>query len=191
VYSRRVRVVFRSLLMGLIVPVTLVPQQLDFAAAEREIVRLAPSAFPKLPGAVVHELQRRGCTVPQEVFSKSPNNFMSGHFASREQTDWAVLCSSHGNSSILVFWNGSANNPAELARSEDKNYLQGLGGSKIGFSRGMGVVGGDFIRKHYEAYGGPKPPPIDHQGIDDIFMEKASVVHYFFRGKWLRLSGSD
>ena len=105
--------------------------------------------------------------------------------------DWAVLCSVNGASSILVFWNGSAGSPAELAGAEDKNYLQGLGGDKIGFSRGISAVGKDHITQHFQAYGGPKPPPIDHQGINDAFLEKASIVEYFFAGKWLQLAGAD
>ncbi|PYR66590.1 MAG: hypothetical protein DMG20_12690 [Acidobacteria bacterium] len=40
-------------------------------------------------------------------------------------------------------------------------------------------------------YGGPKPPPIDHLGINDVFIEKASVVWYFYQGKWLQLQGAD
>jgi len=35
------------------------------------------------------------------------------------------------------------------------------------------------------------PLPIDHQGIDDPFQEKASSVHYYHAGKWLRLAGAD
>jgi hypothetical protein len=45
--------------------------------------------------------------------------------------------------------------------------------------------------RHYRAYGGPKPPNIDHQGIDDAFIEKASTTHYFHQGKWLKLTGAD
>ena len=45
--------------------------------------------------------------------------------------------------------------------------------------------------RHYRAYGGPVPPPIDHQGIDDAFLEKASVTWYFHECKWLRLQGAD
>jgi hypothetical protein len=45
--------------------------------------------------------------------------------------------------------------------------------------------------RHYDAYGSVKPPPIDHQGIDDAFAGKASVVLYFYRGKWLELTGAD
>ncbi|MEO8658007.1 MAG: hypothetical protein ABI693_06030 [Bryobacteraceae bacterium] len=42
----------------------------------------------------------------------------------------------------------------------------------------------------YRAYGGPKPPPIDHQGIESGG-DKASVVLYHYRGKWLTLQGAD
>jgi len=45
--------------------------------------------------------------------------------------------------------------------------------------------------RHYRAYGGPEPPPIEHQGIDDAFLGKASITWYFHKGKWLRLQGAD
>jgi hypothetical protein len=48
---------------------------------------------------------------------------------------------------------------------------------RIGFSRAFGVVGKDFVMQHYALYGGPKPPPIDHDGIDNAFTEKGSSVY--------------
>lgn len=162
-----------------------------FDEAERRIVRLPPAAFPELPGNVVHELQHRGCTVPQTPFTKNPHNVLKGEFAKTGQTDWAILCSVKGVSTILVFWNGSEKNPAEIATLEDRIFLQGITATGIGFSRGIGPVGKDFIMRHYEAYGGPKPPPIDHLGIDDAFIEKGSTTWYFYGGKWLKLTGAD
>jgi hypothetical protein len=162
-----------------------------FDDAERRIVRLSPTAFPALPGNVVRELQRRGCTIPQEAYTKKPSNVIRGEFARPGQTDWAVLCSVKGVSSILVFWNGSDKNPAILAPMEDRGFLQGITADQIGFSRGIAPVSKEFIMRHYQAYGGTKPPPIDHQGIDDAFIEKASVTWYFYGGKWLKLSGAD
>jgi len=154
-----------------------------FDEAERRIVRLQPTAFPELPGNIVRELQRRGCTVPQTAYSKKAHNVIKGEFDKAGQTDWAVLCSVKGVSTILVFWNGSEKNPAAVARMEDRNFLQSINTNDPGFSRGIRPVGNDFIMGHYNAYGGPKPPPIDHHGIDDAFIEKASVVWYFFGGK--------
>ena len=158
--------------------------------AERQIVRLLPTAFPELPGNLVRELQRRRCTVPQAVRGQT-RNVIRGAFTKPGQMDWAVLCSVNGTSSILVFWNGSERNAAEVAPVKDIDFLQGDVGDKIVYSRGLSVVGRDYIIERYQAYGGPTPPPIDHQGIDDAFFGKASGVHYLFEGKWLRLQGAD
>jgi hypothetical protein len=65
------------------------------------------------------------------------------------------------------------------------------GGRVVGYSRALGVAQPGIHREHYDAYGGPKPPPIDHDGIGDIFVEKASVVWYWYRGRWLQLQGAD
>jgi len=159
--------------------------------AERRTLRLPPKAFPELPSDVVRELQRRGCTIPQEVFTKKPHNIIQGQFARPGQTDWAVLCSVNGVSSIFVFWNGSDKNPTEIAKMEDRIFLREITANIIGFSRRISVVGEDFIMRHYKAYGGSKPPRIEHQGIDDDFVEKASVTWYLYAGKWFKLTRAD
>jgi hypothetical protein len=183
-----------ALLIAAIAPVfAQLPEDMkqQFDEAERRIVRLPPTAFPELPPNVVRELQRRGCGIPQEAFTKNPHNVIKGEFAKPGELDWAVLCSIEGVSTILVFWNGSGKNPAAIAPMEDRNFLQGITAGNIGYSRGITAVGAAFITQHFNAYGGPKPPPIDHQGIDDAFLEKASVTLYFHNGEWLKLTGSD
>jgi hypothetical protein len=163
-----------------------------FDGAEKRIVRLPPTAFPELPRNLVSELKRRECSIPQEAFAKKPHNVIKGRFARSGEMDWAVLCSIKGVSTILVFWNGSEKNPAAIAPMEDRHFLQGTNNNEeIGYSRGISPVGRDFIMQHYNAYGGPKPPPIDHQGIDDAYIGKASMTWYFRNGKWLRLTGAD
>lgn len=119
------------------------------------------------------------------------HNVIQGEFAKAGQTDWAVLCSMQGSSRILVFWNSEEQNPASLAAIEDRTYLQGITDTEIGYSRGIQAVGKKFILRHYRAYGGLKPPAIDHEGIDDAFIEKGSVTWYFDQGKWLKLTGAD
>ena len=162
-----------------------------FDEAERRILRLPPAAFSELPSNIVRDLQRRGCAIPQTAFMKQRHNVVKGEFAKPGQTDWAVLCSVRGRSSILVFWNGSESNPAAIASIDDRNCLQGITAAEIGFSRGVSAVGRDFIMRHYKAYGGLVPPPIDHHGIDDAFIEKASATWFFHSGMWLKLTGSD
>ncbi len=159
--------------------------------ADLQVTRLPPSAFPELPRSIRRELERRGCTIPHVWADEKPQNVIKGEFTRKGQTDWAVLCSLNRVSTILIFRNASEQHPSELARESDIDKLQGVGGDAIGYSRAISPVGQQFILDHYRVYGGPKPPTIDHQGINDAFVEKASVVHYFHAGKWLQLTGAD
>ena len=163
-----------------------------WAAADSATLRLPPAAFSRLPKNIVQYLQGRGCTVPQTYLSREPHNVISGEFARRGQTDWAVLCSRDGVSSILVFWRGSTRSVSEIAKAPDVGFLQTVnGGGQIAYSRAIEPVGRDDIMSHYKAYGGRQPPLINHQGIDDAYVGKASVVRYYHRGKWLELKGAD
>jgi hypothetical protein len=160
--------------------------------ADASIVRLPPTAFPRLPRNIVRELQARGCTIPQTFGDQKPHNVVSGEFFRKARTDWAILCSRNRTSSILIFRGGSAQKISEIAKAPDGTFLQTIDDKeRIGFSRAISAVGRDYILSHYRDYGGPKPPPIDHQGINDAFVEKASVVHYYHRGSWLKLQGAD
>src|SRR2546427_9317001 len=74
----------------------------DWSAADRATRRLQPSAFPEIPKGVRMELERRGCTIPQTSASARPENIIKGQFTSRDQVDWAALCSVRRTSTILV-----------------------------------------------------------------------------------------
>jgi hypothetical protein len=155
------------------------------------IERLAPAAFTDLPAPVIQELERRGCTIPQVDFPAKPSNVVRGRFTNPTQVDIAVLCSVEGISSILVFRNSSVADVGVLAPAPDAGYLQGVGVGRIGYSRGIGIATAENIQSYYEAYGSLKPPPLDHEGINDAFVEKASTVWYWHEGKWLELQGAD
>ena len=167
------------------------PTPEDWQKAERDIKRVPPSAFKELPMAIVKQLEARGCTIPQAADISEPHNVIRGEFAQSGQMDWAVLCSKEGKSSILIFWQKPTACSSELPASEDKFWLQGLGQGRIGYSRKITAVGKKYVLDHFRTYGGPTPPALDHEGIDDAFVEKASVVHYCHQGKWLDLQGAD
>lgn len=160
--------------------------------ADEAVVGLKPDVFSLLPKNLVLYLNARRCTIPQSFEDSTSHNVIRGQFAQVGQFDWAVLCSRNGVSSILVFWKGSTRSVAEIARSDDKSFLQTINGAgKIGFSRAIGVVDKNYILEHYRQYGGRKPPQVEHQGINDAFIEKASSVRYFYRRRWLELQGAD
>ena len=156
-----------------------------------KIRRLPVKAFPELPPTVAGVLRARNCRVPQPSANGAPRNVIRGEFFAKGEAGWAVLCSVNNSTALLVFRNGRDTNPDTVTTSEDRGYLQGLDGDNIGYSREITAVGRDFIMRHYRAYGGPEPPPIDHHGIDDAFLDKASITWYFYDGKWLRLQGAD
>ncbi len=162
-----------------------------WSEAEKQIVRLDPIMFNELPSEIVEELKAQKCTVPQTFGNSKPHNVISGSFAEKNQKDWAVLCSRDGVSTIKIFWGGAVRCPSEIAESKDHGWLQGIGNNKIGYSRAIGPARKKAILEYHKAYGGPTPPPISHQGIDDYFLEKASVVHYCSNGKWIALTGAD
>ena len=171
---------------------SLAPQQDKWKVAAQKIKRLPPSAFKEMPPEFQKMLQRRGCLVPQSIASEEPHNVIRGEFARPGQMDWAALCSRKGSSAIVVFWGEASPCPSELADGDDTLSLQdGNDGAPV-FSRQLSAVDEKFIRRHFEAYGGPEPPTtIDHHGINDAFVGKASVVHYCHQVKWLRLTGTD
>lgn len=164
-----------------------------WTVAEKAIVRLPPAAFAQLPKSLVAHLTRIGCSVPQSYLGKKPHNVIKGRFRRPDQTDWAVLCHRNGITSLLVFWGGAPDKSEEIRKSEDRGYLQVVDGDgTISYSHAIGVAGKASIRKYHEAYGGPTPPePLDHEGIDDAFLDKASTVLYWHNGGWLELWGAD
>ena len=74
---------------------------------------------------------------------------------------------------------------------EDQSYLQKVSGGEIKFARHIKTVDRTFIVTMYDRFGGDAPPPIDHQGINDIFEGKGSTIRYCYRGKWLELTGQQ
>ena len=122
------------------------PELNRWDVADRETIRLQPSVFSQLPENIVMELQSRQCTIPQIYDDPKPHNVISGEFKRRGQTDWAILCSKDRISSILMFWNGSVENPSVLFPLPNKGALQGIGNGRIGYSRYISVVGKRLLK---------------------------------------------
>lgn len=164
---------------------------LHAADSNKTVRRLRVENFPELPSGVAAVLQSRRCTIPQPNKDGPTRNVIQGEFFGKEQKGWAVLCSSGGKSSIQVFRNDYDSSPDEIAESPDSRFLIVTWQGWTVYSREISAVDRKFVLRHYRAYGGPKPPPIDHNGIDDAFLEKASVIWYLYNGKWMLLQGAD
>ena len=168
------------------------PSPADWTRADAATVRLPPARFIALPSAVRTELDRRGCLIPQPFNAKpeQPGNAIRGHFISPTTTDWAILCSRQRRSAILAFRGGGVAQIDELAPEDDAGKLQVTGPGQIGYSRGISVASPGDIRRH-DPNPDPPLPILDHDGIDDAFIERASGIWYWSKTRWLTLSGAD
>jgi hypothetical protein len=168
------------------------PREDQWDRAARLTKRLPPSAFPELPKPFAAELEQLGCTIPQSAYSgEERGNVIQGNFAAPGQRDWAALCSRAGTSVILVFWGGPVQCPRELESAEDKSYLQGLGGGRIGFSRGIRPRNSYHVYPSEDSAGVEREVKLEHDGIDHAFEGKASSVLFCRAGKWISFSGAD
>jgi hypothetical protein len=188
----RLSVVF-SLLLSL--PTTLSAQSAaEWRAAAERIVRLSPVSFRELPLAVRHELESRGCRIPQlgPAFGSHRTNVVSGHFTRPRQSDWAVLCSRGDRSQVLLFWGGQADRVEAWEPEPDAASLQSMGPEGIQYSRYLAVADSAAIATYAREYGGPLPPgPITHDGLEVGFAGKGSEIRYWHEGRWYGLQGAD
>jgi len=161
-------------------------------SAARQVHRLPPDSFPQLPPRIRSALKVRDCRVPQSFTSDRPHNVVPGSFARAGQQDWAVLCSRQDSSSVLIFWGGAnAEPPTEFPRAADAGYLQSIGEGRIGYARLIEAASPGRIREYAAWLDGPLPKTLDHDGVEDAFAGKASVVSYLDDGRWLPLAGAD
>lgn len=153
---------------------------------------LQPSAFSDLPASIRRDLEQRGCTIPQSYPDSTLHNVVRGRFTSRDEMDVAVLCAKDSTTTILVFRGASTDSVAELASQPHLDErMPGDTAEVFWHSRAIDAADSSYIQIRFERYGGPKPPVIDHEGINDIFVGKASVVWYWYGGRWLQLQGAD
>jgi len=161
----------------------------DWDQANSDTRRLEPPSFPQLPPAITENLRQRGCTVPQPSTSTRPVGVIRGHFTSTDRFDWAVLCSVARVSRVLVFRGGSVTVVDEFAQFPDATFLQVVGpGNAVGFSRAIGVASPSHIRSHGKQ---TVVARVDHDGIEDAFIQKGSTIWYWFGGEWHELPGAD
>ncbi|HEY6970049.1 MAG TPA: hypothetical protein VJA94_12655 [Candidatus Angelobacter sp.] len=161
----------------------------DWRRAAEAVVRLNPGAVPGLPSELRAALESRGCTIPQPYDAKGHvKNVIKGEFTSAGEADWAVLCSRQKRSAILLFRSGSRR-VAEFAERSDSQFLQVIGpGNEIGYTRLLTTATPKTIRQHL-SYG--TALAIEHAGIEDNFIGKASLVWYQSNGKWIQVAATD
>ena len=163
----------------------------EWAMAERGISRLAPISFSKAPPKIIEALENRRCLVPQVAGDSTPHSVVKGSFTRPGQTDWAALCSRARASTIVIIWGGPSDCPDEMEVRQDKAYLIKGSDGTIRYLRKIEAVLPARIKALFSRYGGDPPPPLNHDGINDRFLGKGSVIRYCYEGKWRELTGEQ
>lgn len=148
------------------------------------IRRLPVSSFPDLPLAVAAELTRRGCLIPQTYEARRPENVIHTALESPGSNDWAVLCSTQGTVSLLVFFASAPSQPATLATAPETDRLQPCPGSDaLGFNWGIDPASPQRV---HEAQIGltPRPSRLDHDALADSIVDRKVIYRYFSKGNW-------
>ncbi|MFP5276719.1 MAG: hypothetical protein ACLGPM_06365 [Acidobacteriota bacterium] len=153
------------------------------------IRHLPPASFPSLPPAISAALTSRGCLIPQTYEAYHPENAVHGSFESPGSSDWAVLCSVKGTTSLLVFFaSRSAAEPFELSSAPETERLQMNGGTHVlGFNWAIDPASPQQV---HQAQAGldPRPPLIDHDALADSTIDHKTVYHFFAKGAWTLLA---
>jgi hypothetical protein len=152
-------------------------------------IRLLPLAsFPALPAAVSGQLQQKDCMVPQTYAARGPENVIRGAFEKKGSDDWAVLCSVNGATTLYVFLQSRPEEPVMLRHQPDWEWLGSEAVGAYGSAWGISRRSPSQIRSSQL---GRKGEVIDHDGIEDAFIEHSSSVHYFQNGEWGVLEPRD
>lgn len=168
-----------------------VPTVAEVEYFHSRVQRLSPAEFPDLPAALSNELIKRECLIPQPGSRWPFGNLVRGEFFAAGQESWAVICSRNRKAQILAFRSASDNQPVVVEEFDDPVCMGEERECGMLYGTNINAVGREYILEHHEAFGGPVPPPIDHQGINVGYWEKASHVRYFHEGEWLTLTGAD
>lgn len=139
----------------------------------------------------------RNCQIPTPGAWRA--NVITGAFTAKGAVEWAVLCSVRDTSQILIFNAKNAALVDSLNRSSDSNWIQSYGNSTWLFSRvidvvpmtRLNIVPIDTTSEDVLYYGASLPKPIDHDGIDEAFLDKASTTLYFAQGRWFSVVSGD
>lgn len=149
--------------------------------------RLPPSSFPNLPAGIAAELTRRGCMIPQTYEAHRPENVVHASLEVAGASDWAVLCSTKGTVSLLIFFASAPDRPTVLATAPVTERLQSYDASGVlGFN--WGIDPASPLRVH-EAQTGlvRRPPAPNHDALADSVIEHRTVYHFFTHGTWTLL----
>ncbi|HEV2322526.1 MAG TPA: hypothetical protein VGS10_01125 [Terracidiphilus sp.] len=144
-------------------------------------------SFPQIPMPIQEAMSGRGCLIPQTYEAHQPENVVHGSFERAGSSDWAVLCSTHGAVSLLVFFGSDPQHPFTLASAQETERLQAHDPTGVlGFNWGIDAAS---PRQVHDAQAGMtrRPPLVAHDAVADSIVEHSTEYHYYSNGAWTLL----
>lgn len=164
-------------------------------APQEPVRRLSPASFPSLPPAVRRDLDLRRCRIPQPWNGGGRQNVIRGAFRAPGAVEWSVLCSIRDTSQILIYRTDALRDARvidSLERSADRGWIQDFGKGRVGFSRLIRTQPRRQISSwRVDMDQNEIPQPIDHDAIEEWFIEKSARAFYFTRGRWYKRIVAD
>lgn len=149
------------------------------------VVRLAPDAFPALPGPIRSALTKRGCRIPQSYGERNPHNVIAGAFTGPKRREWAAVCSVRDTSTILIF-SAAGQLVDSTERREDEFWMEHMPEGRVYAQRLRRVTPAE-LRKLPPDPDEPDlgvPRPVDHDAITQVIDGKGSTTLYKHAGRW-------
>ena len=147
-----------------------------YVLAYAAIRKLPPDSFDSIPPNVRSTLRERGCLIPQ-YDENGKHNAVKGAFTANGTVEWAVTCALPTSTQALIITaeSGAVVDSLDVAMDEVLGVLHRTA----------------LADRTNDDDGKPIPQPIDHDAIDVIIPEKASVAYYRAGGAWYRILTSD
>ncbi len=137
------------------------------------------------------QLTDRGCLIPQTYAARRPENVVHASLQNPGSSDWAVLCSSQGSVSLIVFFGTTPGAPLTLLSVPETRRLQThFGTGVLGFNWGIDPATPDAVRQAQIGLH-PRPARLDHDALADTAVDKKTIYHFYAKGSWSILDLPD
>ena len=129
--------------------------------------------------------------IPQTYQAHRPENVIHASFDRPGSSDWAVLCATHGNVELLVFFARTPGKAITLASVPELQRLQRHDSSGVlGFDWGIDPASPQQIREA-QASMEHHPPLLDHDALADTVLNQKTVYHFYAHSAWTVVDTTD
>jgi hypothetical protein len=153
-----------------------------------------PESIQQLPTEVRQDLVKRQCLIPKYkgATENEDEAYTMSHFRSGTSVDYAVVCHTPSLKiqNVLVYsrskgaWKGEVIDEGKFDPAPHADKCEATVG--IATPKNIVDLAEAFAPEELKSL-----PPLDHNGVDVGICEKASIILYFSKGKWLGLQGAD